>query len=65
VISSVLHDLPFSQNQPLKSADDYHIKILKINALDKIKTTKKIRACDLNYVSRRSCTYICVIINAV
>jgi hypothetical protein len=27
IISIVLHDLPFSQNQGLKSADDYYIKI--------------------------------------
>jgi len=40
VISSVLHDLPFSQNQTLKSADDYHNKFLKINALDNIKLDK-------------------------
>jgi hypothetical protein len=29
MISKVLHDLPFSQNQPLKLADDKHIRILK------------------------------------
>jgi hypothetical protein len=34
MISMVLRDLPFSQNQPLKSADDKYIWILK----NKIKT---------------------------
>jgi hypothetical protein len=29
IISNVLRDLPFSQNQPLKSADDQYIRILK------------------------------------
>jgi hypothetical protein len=28
-ILSILHNLPFSRNQPLKSADDYYIGILK------------------------------------
>ena len=32
-ISKVLHDLPFSQNQPLKSADDLYIRILKNNLI--------------------------------
>jgi hypothetical protein len=36
MISNVLHDLPFSQNEPLKSADDYYIRILK-NKLIKLK----------------------------
>jgi hypothetical protein len=27
--SKVLHDLPFSLNQPLKPADDWYIKIVK------------------------------------
>jgi hypothetical protein len=29
MISKVLRDLPFSRNQPLKSADDQYIRILK------------------------------------
>jgi hypothetical protein len=29
MISKVLHDFPFSRNQPLKSADDYYIRIVK------------------------------------
>jgi hypothetical protein len=29
MISNALHDFRFSQNQPLKSADDQYIKILK------------------------------------
>jgi hypothetical protein len=36
MISKVLCDLPFSRNQPLKSADDKYIKILK-NKLIKLK----------------------------
>jgi hypothetical protein len=36
MISKVLGDLPFSQNQPLKSADDQYIRILK-NKLIKLK----------------------------
>jgi hypothetical protein len=29
MISEVLRDFPFSQNQPMKSADDYCMKIAK------------------------------------
>jgi hypothetical protein len=29
MISEVLHDLPFSQNQPLKLTDEYCLRILK------------------------------------
>jgi hypothetical protein len=36
MISEVLHDLPFSRNQPLKSADDWYMRILK-NKLIKLK----------------------------
>jgi hypothetical protein len=36
MISKVLHDFPFSRNQPLKSADDKYIRILK-NKLMKLK----------------------------
>jgi hypothetical protein len=43
MISKVLYDLPFSQNQLLKLADDYYIRILK-NKL--IKKNKKIMYCD-------------------
>jgi hypothetical protein len=37
MISKVLHDLPFSRNQLLKSADDYCITIFKklINEIEK------------------------------
>jgi hypothetical protein len=34
--TKVLPDLPFSRNQPLKSADDWYIRILK-NKLIKLK----------------------------
>jgi hypothetical protein len=40
VISSVLRDFPFSRNQPLKSADDQCIRILK-NKLIKLKKTRR------------------------
>jgi hypothetical protein len=36
MISSLLRDLPFSRNQPLKSADDQYIRILK-NKLIRLK----------------------------
>jgi hypothetical protein len=39
MISKVLRDLPFSRNQPLKSADDQYINILK-NKLIKLKNKK-------------------------
>jgi hypothetical protein len=39
MISKVLCDFPFSQNQPLKSADDWYIRILK-NKLIKLKKTR-------------------------
>jgi hypothetical protein len=42
MMSNVLRDFAFSQNQPLKSADDQHIRILK-NKLITLK--KKIRHC--------------------
>ena len=29
VIPNIFRDLPFTRNQPLKSADDCHIRILK------------------------------------
>jgi hypothetical protein len=35
MISEVLRDFPFSRNQPLKSADDKYIRILK-NKLTKL-----------------------------
>jgi hypothetical protein len=41
MISKVLRDLPLSRNQPLKSADDYYIRMLK-NKFKKLK--KKDRA---------------------
>jgi hypothetical protein len=40
MISKVLHDFPFTQNQPLKLADDYCIRILK-NKLIKFKKTRR------------------------
>jgi hypothetical protein len=33
MISKVLRDLPFSRNQPLKSADEWYIKILESKLL--------------------------------
>jgi hypothetical protein len=54
-ISNVLRDFPFSRNQPLKSADDRYIRILK-NKLIKFKKTG---------LSHGTCSYICMYINAV
>jgi hypothetical protein len=45
MISKILRDLPFSRNQPLKSAGDYHIRILK-NKLINFKKRKKRGRCD-------------------
>jgi hypothetical protein len=45
MISKVLRDFPFGRNQPLKSADDQYIRILK-NKLIKLKKTKKTGHCD-------------------
>jgi hypothetical protein len=39
MISNVLRDFPFSQNQPLKSADDWYIRILK-NILIELEKTR-------------------------
>jgi hypothetical protein len=36
MVSKVLHDLPFSQNQPLKLADDLNISVMK-NKFKKVK----------------------------
>jgi hypothetical protein len=41
MISKALHDLSFSQNQLLKSADDWYMRILK-NKLIKLKIENKI-----------------------
>jgi hypothetical protein len=40
MISQVVRDFPFSRNQPLKSADDQYIRILK-NKLIKLKKTRR------------------------
>jgi hypothetical protein len=40
MISKVLRDLPFSRNQPLKSADEQYIRIMK-NKLIKFKKTRR------------------------
>jgi hypothetical protein len=54
MISMILLDLFFNQNQPLKSADDQYVRILtnKIKTwevLQKLKKkNKKIGPCDLN-----------------
>jgi hypothetical protein len=41
MISKILRDLSFSQNLPLKLADDWYIRILK-NKLIKLKKTKRL-----------------------
>jgi hypothetical protein len=40
MISKILRDFPISRNQPLKSADDQYIRILK-NKLIKLKKTRR------------------------
>jgi hypothetical protein len=40
MISKVLRNFLFSQNQPMKSADDYYIRVLK-NKFIKLKKNKK------------------------
>jgi hypothetical protein len=45
MVSKVLLDFPFSRNQPLKSADDQYIRILK-NKLIKFRKNKKTGHCD-------------------
>jgi hypothetical protein len=40
MISKVLRDLPFSRNQPLKSVDEYYVRILKHEYI-KLKKGKK------------------------
>jgi hypothetical protein len=45
IISKVLRHFPFSRNQPLESADDQYIRILK-NKLIKLKKNKKTGHCD-------------------
>jgi hypothetical protein len=45
MISKVLRDFPFSQNEPLKLADDWYMRILK-NKLMKLKKNIKIGHCD-------------------
>jgi hypothetical protein len=61
VISEVLRDFPFSRNQPLKSADDEYIRILK-NKLIKLKKKQEDRT---QWLSRGTCSYIVMYINAV
>jgi hypothetical protein len=59
-MSNVLRDFPFSQNQPLKSADDWYIRILK-NKLVKLKKKQGDRTL---WLSHGTCSYIRVYINA-
>jgi hypothetical protein len=58
-IWEVLHDLHFSRSQPLKSADDYYIKILK----NKLISFKNQEGRTL-WFSHGICSYICMYINA-
>ena len=55
LISKVLFDLLFSWCQPLKIGNDYWIRIFK-NELMKLKR---------NMIGHRTCSYICMNINAV
>jgi hypothetical protein len=45
MISKVLRDFPFSRNQPLKTADDRYVRILK-NTLVKLIKYEKTGHCD-------------------
>jgi hypothetical protein len=56
----VLRDFPFSRNQPLKSADDQYIRILK-NKLIKLKKKQEDRTL---WLSHGTCCYIRMYINA-
>jgi hypothetical protein len=60
IIWNVLCDLPFKRKQPLKSVDDYYIRILKNKEIwddvDEIKITKGITPCDLNQENEYICT---------
>jgi hypothetical protein len=60
MISKVLHDFPFSRIQPLKSADDYYIRILK-NELIKLKKHKKLG----HWLHQGTYSYIRMYINTV
>jgi hypothetical protein len=62
MISKVLFDLPFRRSQPLKSADDQHIRIFK-NKL--IKPKKKKQEDRTVWLSDGTCSYIRMYINAV
>jgi hypothetical protein len=46
MMSKVLRDFPFSRNQPLKSADDQYIRILKTKLIKLKKKNEKIGHCD-------------------
>jgi hypothetical protein len=58
VRSNILRDFPFSQNQPMKSADDQYIRILK-NKLIKLKN-RKTGHCD--WVTERVVMFVCIYI---
>jgi hypothetical protein len=67
---NLLHDLPLSRNQPLKSADDWCVAVLK-NKMKKLgsrsRTSKnqKVLVIKIRWVSQGRCSYICVYTNAV
>jgi hypothetical protein len=58
IISNVLCDWHFVQNQPLNLTDDCYIRILKntikktLDVLDETKKTKMIRPCDWYYMNK-------------
>jgi hypothetical protein len=58
MISNILSDFPYSLNQPLKSAHDEYIWILK-NIINKIeKARKKIGHCD--WVTEHVVIFVCI-----
>jgi hypothetical protein len=60
IIWNFLRDFPFSRNQPLKSPDDWYIRILK-NKLIKLKKKKQ----EELWLSDGTCSYIRMYIHAV
>jgi hypothetical protein len=60
MISKVLRDFPFSINQPLKSADDQYIRILKTKLIKLQKQEDRTL-----WLSHGTCSYIGMYINAV
>jgi hypothetical protein len=61
MISKVLCDFPFSQNQPLKSADGQYIRILEKKNKSKIKKQEDRTL----WLHHRMCSCICIYTNTI